>query len=158
MLEEDPAEITVHLVQFEKYVPFCVPGAESTSAFVVTWLRTGGRMFVAAPFGRGPVACVHHRRGCALGVCAVGVVSLRFSCDVCWQRSGRVYLCASSSPGVVGADEEKADSPSLPQMNKGQSGLVLVRVVVVLIIPILCPCLRPPTPTQHHAAVSVCPP
>ena len=64
------------------------------------------------------------------------------------------------APGWWGgwADEEKADSPSLPQMNKGQSGLVLVRVVVVLIIPILCPCPRPPTPTQHHAAVSVCPP
>ena len=84
--------------------------------------------------------------------CSRSVVSLRFSCAVCGQRSGRVYLCASSSPGVVGADEEKADSPSLPQMNKGQSGLVLVRVVVVLIIPILCPCPRPPTPTQHHAA------
>ena len=108
-------------------------------------------MFMAAPFGRGRVACVHHRWGCALGVCAVGVVSLRFSCDVCGQRSGRVYLCASSSPGVVEADEEKADSPSLPQMNKGQSGLVLVRVVVVLIIPILCPCPRPPTPTAPGA-------
>ena len=150
MLEEDPAKITVHLVQLEKYVPFCMPGAEGTfvNAFVVTWLRTGSRMFMAAPFGRGRVACVHHRRGCALGVCAVGVVSLRFSCDVCQQRSGRVYLCASSSPGVVGADEEKADSPSLPQMNKGQSGLVLVRVVV-LIIPILCPC---PRPSHTHTA------
>ena len=47
MLEEDPAEITVHLVQFEKYVPFCMPGAEGTNAFVVTWLRTGGRTVLA---------------------------------------------------------------------------------------------------------------
>ena len=44
MLEEDPAEITVHIVQFEKYVPFCMPGAEGTlgNAAVVTWsIRVG---------------------------------------------------------------------------------------------------------------------
>ena len=35
MLEEDPAEITVHLVQFEKDVPFCMPGAEGTNAFYI---------------------------------------------------------------------------------------------------------------------------
>ena len=81
MLEEDPAEITVHLVQFEKYVPFCMPCAEDTfvNAFVVTWLRRGGRTIVGAPFGRGGVVCVHHGRKRALGVCAVGVISLTFS-------------------------------------------------------------------------------
>ena len=47
MLEEDPAEITVRLVQFEKDVPFCMPGAEGTfvNAFVVgTRLRRGGHL------------------------------------------------------------------------------------------------------------------
>ena len=85
MLEEDPAKITVHLVQFEKYVPFCVPGAEGTffNVFLVTSLWTFGRTIAAAPFGWGGVVCVHHGRFCALGVCAVGVVSLRFSCAVC---------------------------------------------------------------------------
>ena len=45
MLEEDSAKITVHLVQFEKYANFCMPGAapegwpdERGSA-----LRIGGR-------------------------------------------------------------------------------------------------------------------
>ena len=63
MLKEDPAEITVHLVEFEKYVPFCVPGAEDTfgNTFVVTWLCRGGRLIVAAPFGWGGVVCVHWR-------------------------------------------------------------------------------------------------
>ena len=62
----------------------------------------------------------------------------------------RLPLCVlKPRGGVVGADEEKADSPSLPQMNKGQSGLVLVRVVVVLIRPILCPC---PRPSHTHTA------
>ena len=66
MLEEDPAEITMHLVQLEKYVPFRMPGAEGTNAFVVTWLRRGGRTIVAAPFGLGDVVCVHHGGGAYL--------------------------------------------------------------------------------------------
>ncbi len=54
MLEQDPAKITVQLVQFEKYVPFCVPGAEGTFgiALVVTSLRTGDRTVVAVPLGQ----------------------------------------------------------------------------------------------------------
>ena len=104
MFEEDPAEITVHLVQFEKNVPFCMPGAEDTNAFVVTWLRRGGRTNVAVPFGRGGVVCVHHGGRCALGLCMVGVVSRKFcvmtvgkglaavNCVVCpqpWGGPGR---------------------------------------------------------------------
>ena len=56
MLKEDPAKITVHLVQFEKHVPFCMPSAKGTfgNAFFGTWLRRGGRtMIVAVPFGGG---------------------------------------------------------------------------------------------------------
>ena len=39
MFEEDPLKTTVYIVQFEKYVPFCMPGAEGTlgNAAVVTW-------------------------------------------------------------------------------------------------------------------------
>ena len=49
-----------------------MPSAEDTfaNAFVVTGLRTGGRTFVGAPFGRGGVGCVHpsvhHRWGACL--------------------------------------------------------------------------------------------
>ena len=41
MLEEDPAKITVHLVQFEKYGPFCVPGAEGTKFCKSTGIGVG---------------------------------------------------------------------------------------------------------------------
>ena len=155
MLEEDPAKITVHLVQFEKYVPFCMPGAEDTfvNAFVVTWLRRGGRTNVAVPFGRGGVVCVHHGGRCALGVCAVGVVSLRFSCDVCRQRSGRVYLCASSSPGVVGwlGRPRRRQTPPLFHNWTRVRGLVrvlLVRVDIIMSSSSVPCCVDLPRP-QH---------
>ena len=104
MLEEDPAKITMDLVQFEKYVPFCMPGAEDTfgNTFVVTWLCRGGRTVVAASFGRGGVACVHHRRGRALGVCAVGVVSLRFLCATCYLSVTKRMVAAALRPQPSG--------------------------------------------------------
>ena len=107
MLEEDPAKITVHLVQFEKYVPFCMPGAEGTNAFVVTWLRRGGRTNVAAPFERGGIVCVHHGRRRALGVCAVGVVSLRFSCVACYLFVTKRMVAAAWRPQPSGWGREE---------------------------------------------------
>ena len=97
MLEEDPAKITVDLVQLEKYVPFCVPGAESTNAFVVTWLRRGGRTIVAAPFGLGDVVCVHHGGACRL--CSGRGFSEVFVCClllVCYQKNVRGCLASST--------------------------------------------------------------
>ena len=120
MLEEDPAKITVHLVQFEKYAPFCMPGAEGTNAFVVTWLRRGGRTIVAAPFGRRGVVCVHHGGRCALVVCAVGVVSLRFSCAVCYQKNGRGCL-ASSTLGMGWGGDPGEGGGRLPPLHNGRS-------------------------------------
>ena len=136
MLEEDPAEITVHVVYVEKYVPFCVPGAEGPNAFVVTWLCRGGRLIVAAPFRLGGVVCVHWRMrsGCSFS---------EIFCDVCWRRSGRGCLRASSSPGMA--------APPLPQWTKP----VMIHS---------CPPAAPPPPRRscrrflpsfHHNAVSM---
>ena len=64
MLEQDPAKINVQLIHFEKYAPFCMPGAEGTlgNAFVVTWLRKGRRTIEAAALRWGSiiiVSCIH---------------------------------------------------------------------------------------------------
>ena len=165
MLEEDPAKITVHLVQFEKYVPFCMPGAEGTNAFVVTWLRTDGRTIVAALFGRRGVVCVHHGGRCALGVCAVGVVSLSFSCAVCCLSVTKRMFAAAWRPQPSGwgreetqgkgeadfplstTDEARSGSSSVSSfpccpavyIPKREAGRVLVRVV----LPLLCTCTAP---------------
>jgi len=89
LLEEDLTEITVHLVQLEKDVPFCMPGAEDTIGKAFARLRKGGRTIVTTPFDWGGVVCVHYGGRWALGNCAVGVVSWGYTSDGCWRRSGR---------------------------------------------------------------------
>ena len=92
MLEEDPAKITVHLVQFEKYVPFCMPGAEDTfvNAFVVTWLCRGGRLIVGAPFGREGVVCVHPSVYYGCSGCGFSAIFVRRLLTKKWSR---LFLC-----------------------------------------------------------------
>ena len=135
MLEQDPAKINVQLIHFEKYAPFCMPGAEGTfgNVFVVTWLRTGGR----TPFGWGGVVIVHQGWRRALGVCEMGVVSLRFSCDVCLQGSGRGVAFPLVPPSSTSDEAMKPVVSSRPRRS--------CRVVSCL--PLLSPS---PPPRQHQ--------
>ena len=144
MLEEDPAKITVHLVQFEKYVPFCMPSAEGTfgNELVVTWT------IVAAPLGRGSIVCVHHGRGCVFGLYAVGVVCLRLTFHV----GKRMFAITFVRPQGWGGEEtqrkagRKADSlfhnPLSPRIIRSPRPAVSIH-------------RPPPTPTQHPRADGV---
>ena len=120
MLEEDPAEITVHLVQFEKDISFCMPGAEGTNPFVVTWLRRGGRTIVGAPFGRGGVVCVHHGWKCALRVYSLNSFTEVFRFLLA-QEWARLPSCVLKPGAGVGGDPEGGRRQTPPSLGRSQS-------------------------------------
>ena len=140
MLEEDPAEITVHLVQFEKYVPFRMPGAEGTLTCVCRDLA-----LEVWPDNRGSALRVGRRlrssRTGARSLCAVGVVSVTFSCAVCAAK-----VVAVASVGWLG----QTPPPRPPSFLR----LVLVcRVIVSMSSSSFPSCVHVtslPTPTQHR--------
>ena len=122
MLEEDPAEITVHLIQFEKYVPFCMPCAEDTfvNAFVVTWLRRGGRLIVAAPFGRRGVVCVHPSVYYGWSVCSRRGFSEIFVRRLLIKKWSRLFSCVLK----VGVSRPRAQRLGGADNARSQSAMI----------------------------------
>ena len=156
MLEEDPAKITVHLVQFEKYVPFCMPGAEGTygNAFVVTWLRSGGRTIVAAPFGWGSVVVVHPSVYDGRSVCSRRGFSEIFVRRLLIKKWSRLFSCVLK----VGVSRPRAQRLGGADNARSQSAMIHTwlpslflddRRGVVLVMALLWICTVPRTHAHH---------
>ena len=93
------------------------------------------------PSDGGGVVIVHQGWRRALGVCEMGVVSLRFSCDVCLQGSGRGVAFPLVPPSSTSDEAMKPVVSSRPRRS--------CRVVSASAVSISPPPPAPPTPALH---------